>query len=254
MAGTRLRGLRVLVTRAHPGELALLLGAEGATVVHTPLIGIEPPLDGGTELRARLGALDAVDWLVVTSPAGAERVVDAVSHAPLIRLAAVGTATARLLRDATGRDVLTPTHQLAAALGNDLIAAAGERPQHFLLALADQASDTLKTTLREAGHEVERVTAYRTVQLTAPPDAVERGDALLLASGSAVRSWVDSVGVATPPVVVAIGPTTASVAAELGLKVTVVAADHSLAGLVEALCAAVAEADTIERADTGSVD
>ncbi len=108
MAEQRLRGVRVLVTRAHPGELALLLAAEGATVVHSPLIAVEPPADGGAELQARLDELDTFDWLVVTSPAGAERVVDAVAAAPDLRIGAVGTATARVVRDATGRQVLTP--------------------------------------------------------------------------------------------------------------------------------------------------
>ncbi len=112
----------------------------------------------------------------------------------------------------------------------------------------------IETTLRKAGHQVVRCTAYRTAQQPADPRVLERADALLLASGSAVRSWVDSVGLAAPPLVVAIGPTTASVADDLGLKLSSVAADHSLPGLVEALCTAVAEAATIERADTGSVD
>lgn len=254
MTAQRLRGVRVLVTRAHPGELALLLAAEGATVVHVPLIGVEQPADGGAALQAHLAELDTFDWLVVTSPAGAERVVDAVAGAPHLRLAAVGTATARVVRDATGRDVLTPTHQLAAALADDLLAAAGTPPQRFLLAFAEQASDVIETALRAAGHDVVRVTAYRTAQQSADPAVLERGDAVLLASGSAVRSWVDSVGLAAPPLVVAIGPTTASVADDLGLKLSAVAADHSLTGLVEALCIAVAEAATIERADTGSVD
>ncbi|MEO1059168.1 MAG: uroporphyrinogen-III synthase, partial [Actinomycetota bacterium] len=247
-------GVRVLVTRAQPGELALLLAAEGATVVHVPLIAIEPPADGGAELQARLAELDTFDWLVVTSPAGAERVVEAAATVPNLRLGAVGTATARVVRDATGRDVLTPTHQLAAALGDDLVAAAGAPPQRFLLALAEQASDVIETTLRAAGHDVVRCTAYRTVRQPADPAVLERGDALLLASGSAVRSWVDSVGLAAPPLVVAIGPTTASVANDLGLKLSAVAADHSLPGLIEALCTAVAETATIKRADTGSVD
>ena len=60
-------------------------------------------------------------------------------------------------------------------------------------------------------------------------------DALVLASGSAATSWVAALGTEAPPIVVVIGPTTAKVARELGLKVTAVATDHSLTGLVEAV-------------------
>ena len=73
---------------------------------------------------------------------------------------------------------------------------------------------------------------YRTVLLEIDPEVVVGADALVLASGSSAESWVASVGLETPPVVVAIGPTTAEAARRFGLKISSVAADHSLAGLV----------------------
>jgi uroporphyrinogen-III synthase len=60
-------------------------------------------------------------------------------------------------------------------------------------------------------------------------------DAVLFASGSAVRAWVAAFGTSTPPLVVAIGPQTASAAQLVGLKVDLIAADHSLQGLVNSL-------------------
>jgi uroporphyrinogen-III synthase len=59
-------------------------------------------------------------------------------------------------------------------------------------------------------------------------------DVLLLASGSAARSWAEAIGTATPPLVVAIGPSTADAARAVGLAVSAVASDHSVEGLVEA--------------------
>jgi uroporphyrinogen-III synthase len=47
--------------------------------------------------------------------------------------------------------------------------------------------------------------------------------------------WVVAFGAVAPPEVVAIGPQTAAAAERAGLKVSSIAADHSLAGLVEAL-------------------
>ena len=59
-------GCRVVVTRERPGELAALLEARGATVVHVPLIEVLDPADGGIDLQRALERLDDVDWLVVT--------------------------------------------------------------------------------------------------------------------------------------------------------------------------------------------
>ena len=86
-----LAGCRVLVTRERPGELAALLEARGATAVHVPLIEVIEPVDAGAALGRELERLPEFDWLVVTSPAGAERVADAAADAPLVRLAVVGT-------------------------------------------------------------------------------------------------------------------------------------------------------------------
>jgi uroporphyrinogen-III synthase len=225
----------VLVTRERPGELAAMLADRGATVVHVPLIAIAEPVDGGEALREALSELAAFDWLVVTSAAGSERVADAAGEAPDVRLAAVGTATARVLEQRSGRPVdLVPSAQLATAL----VAAFVEQvtsPQRVLVAQGDLAAPTLVDGLRAAGHDVSVVTAYRTIALEPDRAAVADADAVLFASGSAAENWCRHFGTAAPPVVIAIGPTTAHAAARFGLKVTAAATDHSLDGLVAEL-------------------
>lgn len=228
-------GCRVVVTRERPGELAALLEARGATVVHVPLIEVLDPADGGIDLQRALERLDDVDWLVVTSAPGAERVAAAAARST-VHLAAVGTTTARVLEATSGRAVdLVPDVQRAVELADELARRAGPAPQRILVAQADRADTVLVDRLRAAGHEVSAVVAYRTRLRRPDPDTVPDADALLLASGSAAQAWYDTVGVACPPVVVAIGPTTASAARELGLKVTGTATDHSLEGLVTEL-------------------
>ncbi len=233
-----LQGRRVVVTREHPGPLGDLLAARGVEVVHVPLIAVVDPEDGGAALRAALDRLDDFDWLVVTSPTGAARVGAAARRFPGVRVAVVGTSTAAALAS-VGRAVdLVPSEQHGAALAESL---ARLPPARMLLALADRAPTTLAESLAEAGHTVTSVVAYRTASLAAGPGAaadaqrVAAADALLLASGSAAQSWVERFGRACPPVVVAIGPSTASVARRSGLKVTAVATDHSLTGLVDEL-------------------
>jgi uroporphyrinogen-III synthase len=233
-----LEGCRVLVTRERPGELAEMLTARGATVIHVPLVAVIDPSDGGDALRDALSGLGDFDWLVVTSAAGAERVGSAVAPVPNVRLAAVGTATARALESCAGRPAdLVPAVQRADAL----VAAFVERessPQRVLIAQADIAAPTLADGLRAAGHEVTVVTAYRTV--ATEPDradevAVAGADAVLFASGSAVESWCRRFGTEAPPIVVAIGPSTAAAADRFGLKLSAVSTDHSLDGLVTEL-------------------
>jgi uroporphyrinogen-III synthase/uroporphyrinogen III methyltransferase/synthase len=98
--------------------------------------------------------------------------------------------------------------------------------------------------LRAAGWDVDAVVAYRTITADAAPVLVERArqaDAITFTSGSTVTGYVAAAGAgAVPPVVVCIGPVTAAAAATAGIAVTAVAAEHTIAGLVAALEAALA--------------
>lgn len=229
-----LAGLRVVVTREQPGELGELLERRGAEVVHVPLIRVTAPSDGGVALDAALAHLDRVEWLVVTSRAGAARVGDAARRHRHVRLAAVGSATARELSRLADRPVdVTPETQRGAALGAALNDHLGDRPARILLAQAEQADPTLAGQLRRAGHDLRVVAAYRTEHQV--PRVPVVADAVLFSSGSAVEAWHAALGESTPPLTVAIGPTTAAVADRIGLKITAISADHSVKGLVEEL-------------------
>ncbi len=236
-----LAGCRVLVTRERPGELARLLIERGADVVHVPLIAVVDAPDGGEQLHEGLRCLDTFDWLVVTSPAGAERVGAAARRTSGIGLAAVGTATAKVLAELAERPVdLVPERQLAAVLAAEF-ARRNPSPQRVLIAQADRAPDTLAEALRAGGHDVTTVTAYSTVLVEPNRDAVAAADILVLASGSSAESWVAALGATRPPIVVAIGPSTAAKSRELGLKVDGVAAEHSVVGLIDEVVRQVAQ-------------
>jgi uroporphyrinogen-III synthase len=237
-----LHARRVVTTRDEPGELELLLAEAGATVVHVPLIEIADTLDGGAELQKVLRALDGVDWVVATSQHGATRVGEALANHPEVRTAAVGTRTAAQIERLTGRPVdVTPARQTAADLLEAMpVDGAG---QIAVVAQADRADPTLALGLSALGYRVRAVTAYRTLVRT--PSAEDRAaalaaDAVAFASGSAAQAWKEAIGTETPPVVVAIGPTTAGAARACGLSVTHVAEQHSVGGLVEAVIDALA--------------
>ncbi len=240
-----LEGCRVVVTRERPGTLARLLRDRGADVVHVPLIEVVDPSDGGAALSAALAEPSDIDWVMVTSAAGAERVAAELTPATAaaVRIGAVGSATAERFDELIGRPAdLVPDRQVAAALAAAFVELEHPGPQRVLVAQADRAGGDLVDGLRAGGHDVHVVTAYRTRLRT--PTAEERvrladSDAVLFASGSAASSWASALGaeavVAAPPIVVAIGPSTAAVARDNGLKVSAVAADHSVPGIVAEL-------------------
>lgn len=232
-----LSGRRVVTTRDHRGRLDSYLAAAGADVVHVPLISIAPVADD--RLASALADLGSFDWLIVTSQHGARQVGRAAAGHE-VRLAAVGVQTAAVLEELAGRPVdVVPDRQTAA----DLATAMGVHGGRVLVAHADRAGTTLVDGLVGHGFDVDAVTAYRT-ELRTPTWQERRAalsaDAVTFASGSAAEAWAVGIGTDTPPIVAAIGHTTADAAATWGLKVTHVATDHDVEGLVAVVSAALA--------------
>lgn len=233
-----LRGCTVVVTREQRGELGRLLDESGATVVHVPLIEV---VDGDSDVLARAWSTEP-DWVIVTSAAGSDRVGRELARRPDVRLAAVGTATAQRLEDLAGRPVdLVPQRQWAESLVEEFTRRVTS-PCSVLVAQADRAGPTLVDGLRAAGHDVNAVVAYRTL-LRRPDDgtleSIGDADAVIFASGSAASGFAEAIGADAshrlPPLVIAIGPTTATAAERAGLTVSHVASDHSLPGVVSTL-------------------
>lgn len=234
MSAGPLAGRRVVTTRDLPGELDALLGAAGADVVHVPLIEIADDDETTAAVRAAATSLADHDWLIVTSRHGARRMGPVAAAHPHLRLAAVGTATAAELAELAGRSVeVVPARQTAAHLVEAMPEPSAGSDRVFI-GQADRAEATLAEGLAGRGYAVTAVTVYRT-RLRRPSDAelaaAVGADAVAFASGSAAIAWAEAIGTRTPPVVAAIGPTTAAAARRVGLTVTHVADDHSVPGL-----------------------
>ena len=194
------------------------------------------PLGPHERLARHLAALPVADfdWLVVTSPNGAQHYLAAHGAAAPANVAAVGAATQAALEAGGVQVALVPRQQRAAGV----LAEFPRGPGRVLVVQAAAAAPELAEGLAAAGWQVTTVAPYRS--LPAHPTAGQQlaalsADAVLFASGSAARAWVQVFGLTTPPLVVAIGPSTAAAAEVAGLKVALIAADHSLPGMVTAL-------------------
>lgn len=244
-----LLGRRVVVTRTRRQASALSAGlrALGAEPVEIPVIEVTDPADGGALLLEVAGRLGTYDWVVVTSPNGAERLLAAVAgvggDARLFgaaRVAAIGPGTARVLAGGGIVADLVPERFVAESLLEALTAAspAGGRA---LLARAEVARDVLPDGLRAAGWAVDVVDAYRTVAAPvtdAQRAAVASADLATFTSSSTVERFLESFGPgAVPPTVACIGPVTAATARRHGLTVDLEATEHTIEGLLEALAA-----------------
>lgn len=236
-------GRRVVVTRTRTqaSQLAALLRAEGAEPVEIPLIEITDPDDGGAALAAAAAAAGSYDWIVLTSPNGAERFLAAlgdVRRFGTANIAVIGPGTAAVLREVAVHPDLVPERFVAEGLVEVFPSppAGGGR---VLLARAAAARDVLPDALRAAGWEVDVVAAYRTVPTAVTDDhraLLASADAVTFASSSTVDHFVAAFGVdAVPPVVASIGPVTSATARAHGIEVTVEAPEHTIPGLVAAL-------------------
>jgi uroporphyrinogen-III synthase len=265
-----LAGLRVLVPRA-PERAGALVGAlrrAGAEPVTAPLVRIAPPEDPAA-LEAALAAVGRGEyaWVAVTSgftvdslDAAAARagrtLADVVAAGRAARpgstrVAAVGDATAAALRR-TGVEVdLVPAAQqsargmLAEWPGTSPTASRppAERADGaaVLLPQGDLAEPTLADGLTAQGWRPHVLISYRNLP-AAPlaPDVVAdlrsgRIGAVVLTSGSTARRLAAQSALPASTLVCCIGPSTAQVAASLGLPSDLVADGPHPRAVVDAL-------------------
>lgn len=240
-----LRGRRVVVTRTRRQASALSrrLREVGAEPIEVPVIEVDDPPDGGEGLRraAARAAAGVYDWVVVTSPNGAERLLAELRDARDlggVGVAAIGPGTADVLAAGNVVADLVPPRYVAESLVEVFPAARSGR-RNVLLARATVARDVLPDGLRAKGWEVDVVDAYETRAAAVDESqvaAVAGADVVTFTSSSTVQRFVEAFGrEAVPGIVACIGPVTAATARDLGLRVDVEAAEHTVDGLVAAL-------------------
>lgn len=246
-------GKKVLVTRSRTqaSKLKVLLGELGAQPVELPTIQTKPIEDYG-QLDSAVSRLSQFKWVIFASVNAVEAVFNRLQLSGNVgdarafggvKVGAIGPATsAALERRGIIADFL-PDTSVSEAVVKEL-ARRDWTGLPVLLPGADIGRNVLAAGLEDSGAMVERVAAYRTV---APPDISEvtrrvigQGvDVVTFTSSSTARNLMEALdgdgGVLDSSLIACIGPTTAATAKELGLKVDLIAKEHSVEGLVDAL-------------------
>ncbi len=240
-----LGGRQFLVTRPRQSSssLAERLRDLGAQVIEMPAIRTEPicPNRRLREVLETFGTHADQEWMVFTSPAGADLFFDQLMELGMdlrsllvrgaeVRIAAIGSGTAAALGKRGLIPDLVPRVYSAAALGEALAETAAEGSR-ITVARAEKGSEELLPPLLKAGLDVDDIPLYRTLYETHPllkdriRELLEQGriDAVTFTSASTVRGFTGAVECAdyTGIRAVCIGEQTAAEAAKYGMQIQV---------------------------------
>ncbi|HUG14897.1 MAG TPA: uroporphyrinogen-III synthase [Thermomicrobiales bacterium] len=247
-----LAGLRILVTRARSQAAALSdrLVELGASVVELPAIEIVPlPL---AALDTALSRVTEYDWVLFTSTNAVDIVFDRVESLGLelsslagVRLATIGSSTADRVNSRGLAVSFVPERAIAESMLDGLVRL-GLSGARILLPRARVARNTLPDGLRAAGARVDIVEVYETRATAGDEDAIDDvralgADWVTFTSQSSVRNTLAALGGRVPEGarIACIGPITAEAAHSAGLTVDILASEHSVSGLADALVAEV---------------
>ena len=197
-----------------------------------------------------LADLQGREWVVFTSTNAVRAVFDRLRALGLdskalhgTRVAAIGPTTASDLEQRGIKPDFVPDRAVSEALAEGLIDQ-GVQGRRVLLPRADAGREVLARSLREAGAAVDDVPVYRTVAPSGLDDRLDDIldggiDAATFTSSSTVRNLVrlldGGLDRLSGVLVACIGPVTAATAREMGLEVGLVAREHTIPGLVDAL-------------------
>ena len=257
-------GKRVLVTRSRTqaSRLRTLLEEQGVEPLELPSIAIAPPEDfteldralaqyGILPLETPFGTISKF-WTIFASTNAVDAVFERIeAYGQDCRvfadstIGAIGPATAAELLQRGIRPDFVPATSVSEAVVEEL-SGRDWSGVPVLLPGADIGRDVLAKGLTDLGARVERVTAYRTIT---PPHAAENArkmlsqgvDAITFTSSSTVRNLMEMLdgdkSALESSLIACIGPVTAGTARELGLRVDLMAEEHTVEGLVDALVA-----------------
>ena len=244
---------RILVTRARKqaSALSFRLEALGAEVVELPAIEITQSSEHKQALESAVTHAHEYDWLVLTSVNGVKLFFDRLKSLGArpetlngLNIAAIGPETAKAVTRSGFSVAVTASTYTAEGLLDSLrpIDLQGAR---IMLARAEGSRPVLPEGLTKMGATIDEFSTYAA---SAPQGIPERAikrlrngevDIATFASSSTVRNLVNILEGEVEPLnnttIACIGPVTTATAREFGLNVTIMAREHSIPGLIDAI-------------------
>lgn len=240
-----LGGTQILITRPrqNSSRLAEKLRALGAQVIELPSIDTKTisPNPALTEAMREFGHQAAEEWLVFTSPIGVRVFFGQLAEMRLdlrqifccparVKIAAIGSATERELKERGLFADLVPQVYCAKSLGEE-IAEAAEPGSRVTIVRAAAGSEELLPPLRAAGIKAVDIPLYETVYETHEQikDKIQEQfasgeiDAVTFTSASTVKGFVHSLGLEDYHDIhaVCIGEQTAAEAEKYGMQISI---------------------------------
>jgi uroporphyrinogen III methyltransferase/synthase len=230
--------------------LCRALAQEGAEIIEAPAIEIAPP-ESYQKLDDALERIGDYDWIIFTSINGVEAFMKRLFELSKdvralagVKLCAIGPKTAGRLQDYGLIVDYLPDDYVSEAILTGF-STEDLSNQRFLLPRADLARDLLEEGLAELGATVDNVIAYRTIQGAGNEELADRlvaGDVDLITftSSSTVDNLIKGLGdnyqeLLKDVEIACIGPITAKTAEGYGLKVTIIAKEYTIEGLLAAI-------------------
>ncbi|MFA5055653.1 MAG: uroporphyrinogen-III C-methyltransferase [Dehalococcoidia bacterium] len=245
-------GKRVLVTRSRDqaSKLSKLLSELGAEAVELPVIESRE-LEDTTKLDLAVSKLRKFQWVLFTSVNGVDAFWKRMRAAELdarwfgkVKIGAIGPATADSLRD-LGLYPDFVSQEFTSDSMLEGLAELGIAGCRVLLPRSDIAPGELIDGLIKLGAKPIEVAAYRT---TKPAGVDEKGsrrllegdiDIITFTSSSTVTNLLAALDGDVEAInrakVACIGPATASAAQKAGIRVDIMAQEHTIPGLVAAI-------------------
>ena len=248
-----------MVTRSREqgSDTAALLAEAGAGVIQFPTIAVTP-LDDYAPVREAIGNLSEYQWVLFTSANGVRYFWEQLEALGLdarafgkgqgLKVAAIGEATAKALRNKGIAPDFVPESFVAEDMAKGLLAACGPAPAGLamLLPRAREARDVLPEELAKHGIRVDILPAYVTRPSGERRDEVlarlEAGevDCITFGSSSTVTNFLSLIPAEAlrkhPEVKLAcIGPITAATLEKAGLPCHIQPADFTIPALAREL-------------------
>ena len=249
----------VLITRTAEGNRVERKKLEqlGARVIELATIETAPP-SSWKKLDQAIEKLGKFDWIVFTSAKGValffercvrkgrEKFCESLKEKnkpDRPKFACVGPSTRKALESLGFACAVEPDEFLTEQLGRELAKFITPNHNKVLLARAEDANKAINETLKERGAKIFEAPVYRTIPIPRKrmlsKTKLEKVTDITLTSPSTVYGLLGAV---TASVILSrsirvhcIGPVTARVAEEKGLRVGSAARNHTIDGLIESM-------------------